>query len=864
MLRTRWRIRWIALPGVALASACGSQDSTLVWQDDASATSSGPPERTNELPSGLAGPPAILPPTDLTAQNPPSPALPPNGQASTAPSEGNSFPPPALPDDGAPSGVIDPASAVASGLDRRPDSAPLALPGTLELAAPGWIAEESFPALTFDDPISMAEVPGGGQIVVTEREGRVYAFVNDASTTEKRLLLDLSDRTQGEHDCGLLGMAFHPEFGTAGSANGTYIYLHYAFNPDVAPGKPAQNTTTRSRLSRFTLDRETLLIDPASELILIDQLDENVIHQGGAMFFHPVDRFLYLAVGDEGRGLCGLGNCQRLDRDLFSGVLRIDVDMRGGDVSHPIPRQPATGITANYFIPNDNPFVGQAGVLEEFYALGLRSPHRMTFDSIDGITWIGELGEKTREELNVLRPGANYQWSVLEGTLAGPLAPPAQPLGVWTPPVLELERTESTALIGGYVYRGTKNPSLYGKYIFGDYELGTIWALSYSYDGTNTTVLNREALVRTPFRGADGGITSFGIDRNGELYILTLGSQSKIYHLGRTGGFSNVPRHLSETRVFEDTSSSELHVTSGLIPYDVQSPLWSDGARKLRWASVPNGTTVEFSETGAWTFPSGSVFVKHFELIPDEAKPALKRRLETRLLVHGDGGDYYGLTYKWNDAGTDAELLLEPQREPINVALIDGDTRELSYFYPGPADCGVCHNANAGFVLGVRTSQLNHDMAYAETGRTANQVYTWGQVGLLDIAPDEATVGELVSLAAIDDEMSPLEDRVRSYWASNCSMCHGSLPDIRASWNARYEVPLAEQGVVLGPSESAGDENAFLITPGDPEASVLFLRSRSELPGFAMPPLGRSVEDAAYVAALERWIRSLPASVPLQ
>src|SRR5688572_20373929 len=102
---------------------------------------------------------------------------------------------------------------VPGGLDARPPAARLSLPGIFTAAAPGWILVEAYPGLEFNDPISFVEAPGSGRIVVTERQGRVYAFANDASTTEKRLLLDLSDRTQGEHDCGLLGVAFHPEFG---------------------------------------------------------------------------------------------------------------------------------------------------------------------------------------------------------------------------------------------------------------------------------------------------------------------------------------------------------------------------------------------------------------------------------------------------------------------------------------------------------------------------------------------------------------------------------------------------------------------------------------------------------------------------
>src|SRR5690606_15310293 len=146
--------------------------------------------------------------------------------------------------------------------------------------------------------------------------------------------LDLSARNQGENDSGLLGVAFHPEFGQSESDNRSYLYVHYAHSEAPIVGRaPPSNTRTRSRLSRFSVDLETLVADPGSELVLIDQNDDNVWHQGGALFFHPGDGFLYLSVGDEGSAECRLGNCQRIDRDLFSGILRIDVDQRGGDVS---------------------------------------------------------------------------------------------------------------------------------------------------------------------------------------------------------------------------------------------------------------------------------------------------------------------------------------------------------------------------------------------------------------------------------------------------------------------------------------------------------------------------------------------------
>jgi uncharacterized repeat protein (TIGR03806 family) len=743
----------------------------------------------------------------------------------------------------------------------RPAAAALSVPTSLEVAAPGWTVVEAFPALTFDDPVSLGEAPGTGHLFVTERQGRVYAFRNDSAVTSKLLSLDLSDRTQGGSDGGLLSLTFHPEFGRAESPNRAYVYVHNAYTPNPI-ANPVRRTRSWSRLSRFSVDLDTLVIDPSSELVLIDQADESIWHQGGASFFGPDDGFLYLSVGDEGLAYCTLQNCQRIDKDLFSGVLRIDVDMRGGDISHPIRQQPQTGTTAHYFIPNDNPFVGQPGVLEEFYAVGLRSPHRMTHDAVDGITWIGEVGQARREELDVLQPGANFQWNVLEGSRGGGgLAMPAEPLGVWTDPALELTRDVAAGIIGGYVYRGSKFPSLYGKYVFGDYYYGSIWALSYGYDGVRATVSDLQRLTATEYREASDGITSFGIDREGELYILTLGAESKILRLDRTEGFSNAPLRLSETGVFVDTASARLEPSPGLLPYDVITPLWSDGASKQRWMSVPDAAAIGFSEAGSWSFPEGTVFVKHFDLALDEAQADERRRLETRVLVHGQGG-YYAMTYRWNTEGTDADLVLEGSTEPIVVSLADGQQRELSYLFPGPGDCAVCHNAEAGSVLGVRTAQLNHDLFYAELGRSTNQLFWLGRAGVLDVSLQERDVHRLPAFVSLSDESAPLEARVRSYWASNCSMCHGSVPDLRADWDARYDVPLDQRGVIYGPSQSANDAGEFLVVPADPDHSVLLQRSATTARGLGMPPLGRSVPDATYVAVLERWIRSLPPGAP--
>jgi uncharacterized repeat protein (TIGR03806 family) len=759
--------------------------------------------------------------------------------------------PPATPIDAGPAPLI-------QGLDaRQPGVAFLNFPATAQVAPQGWVAVDAFPGLGFNDPVSFTAVPGTDHIYVSEREGRIYAFANDPNTTEKTLALDLSAVTQGGGDSGLLGLAFHPEFGHAGSPNRQYVYLHYAYSLHPITGaRPPDQTPTMSRLSRFSVDLDTLNIDPSSELVLIDQYDEHLWHQGGAMFFQPSDGFLYLSVGDEGAYRCEFDNCQHIDKDLFSGVLRIDVDMRGGNVSHPIPRQPLTGTTANYYIPNDNPFVGQPGVLEEFYALGLRCPFKMTYDRTDDIAWIGEVGEVQHEELDVLKRGANYQWNVLEGTTLGTRPQPAQIIGTWTNPVLEFNREEAAAIVGGYVYRGSALPYLYGKYIFADWVKGTISALTYAYDGVQATVRQREVLLQTPF--FNNGITSFGLDEHQELYFLTLAG--KIYRLARTDGFSNAPAHLSDTGAFSDTAS--LQPSTGLVPYSVQSPLWSDGASKRRWISVPEGEQVGFSEDQSWSLPVGSVVIKHFELALDEAHPENRRRLETRFLVMNNEG-LYGLTYKWNQAGTDADLLLESQTEEIGIHGLDGQVHTIQYFYPGPGDCLVCHNGGAGGTLGIRTSQLNGEFLYPETERLANQLFTWGQIGLLDQGFGRSELDSSPRLVPLTDETASLEARIRSYWAVNCSMCHGVAAGIQAHWDARYETPLSDQGVIwVAPSGATGLPGDFLIAPGHVENSLLYRRSSSTSPGYRMPPLGRSSADPKYVQTLERWIQELGQTYP--
>jgi glucose/arabinose dehydrogenase len=731
----------------------------------------------------------------------------------------------------------------------------LGLPERLELEVDGWKLQKAFPKLDFDDPVALIQGPLSNTLLVLEREGRIYAFENKADVETKRRVLDLYDVTQGEVDSGLLGLVFHPEFGVEGSPNRGYAYVHYAYAPKPVKGKwPKYTMPTRSRLARFSVDPKTFVFERPSELLLIDQEDQSIFHQGGSMFFHPKDGFLYLSVGDEGSSSCALGNCQRIDKDLFSGVLRIDVDQRGGSISHPIPKQPETGTTAHYFIPNDNPWVGVPGALEEFYAIGLRSPHRVTYDATQDIAWIADVGQKMREELDILKPAANYQWDAAEG-FARRKAAPEPVLGVWTDPVLELPRDEAASVIGGHVYRGKLLPPLVGKYIYGDFVTGNIWALDYDYDGQKVTAKKNEKLVASKYRNRKSGITSFGLDSAGELYVLTLGKRSKILRLAPSKPSTNAPKLLSDLdllRVRKDQPKR------GLLPYDVQSPLWSDGATKQRWLSLPKGQA-HFAANGPWAFPEGTVFIKHFAMALDEREPDETRPLETRLFVAARDREYYGLTYRWKPDASDAELVLQRQEEVLEITGEDGQVRQQTYVYPGPYDCMTCHNEEAGYVLGVRTEQLNQPVSGIEAWFDDNPLVDWSRRGLLDWRIDDKSAATGPRLVPLEDESSSIEDRLRSYWASNCSMCHGSGPNIRSNWDARWATPLEKQGIIDGELENGERvEGERVVVPGDVERSALYTRSTSEVVELRMPPIGRRRTDQRYAALLERWIRSLP------
>lgn len=371
-----------------------------------------------------------------------------------------------------------------------------------------WSTRNALNGRTFLQPIQVRFPPHRpDRLYVLERGGRLHRMPWRAPG-ESALVLDIAHRVGVvEVENGALGFDFHPAFGSPDSADRGSIFLYYT---DVRDGRQV------NRLSKFDLNAP----EPAAteQPLIVWDRNASGFHNGGEVRFGP-DGFLYLGIGEMSDG----DSHQAIDHNLAGGVLRIDADRQGGDTSHPPPRQPADGTTRGYYIPSDNPFVGQETVLEEFWALGLRNPFRMSFDSATGRLWAGEVGSTVWEEVNLLEAGGNYQFPFIEGYEATGEARPEVVKGREQPPVHTYRHTSfDRAVIGGVVYRGERFPELQGLYVFGDNYSGKIFA----FPATGERIEEAPVLGQVN-QYAQRGLTSFTETPDGEILITTLGQADR-------------------------------------------------------------------------------------------------------------------------------------------------------------------------------------------------------------------------------------------------------------------------------------------------------------------------------------------------
>ncbi|HTH46998.1 MAG TPA: PA14 domain-containing protein [Candidatus Limnocylindria bacterium] len=376
--------------------------------------------------------------------------------------------------------------------------------------------------------------------------------------------------------------------------------------------------------------------------------------------------------------------------------------------------------------------------------------------------------------------------------------------------------------------------------------------------------------VATDDRGATNKSAAVTINvtaGSGRRFGLSTRPQAQPYLGLPTDGNAPMPALLSQTGAFVDVTT--LAPATGLVPYGVNSPFWSDGARKLRWLVVPYdggalrpAQQIQFSAEDNWVFPAGTVFVKHFDLQTNETDPAALRRLETRLLVSSTNGIVFGATYRWRPDYSDADLVTSSQTEDIIIATANG-FRTQQWYYPSRTDCITCHTPQSGGVLGAsKTRQLNGDLMYPGSGETDNQLRTLNSVGLFYPALDEAALSNYPVVVPVTNTVASLDLRARSFLDVNCAYCH-QPGGVRANFDARFTTPLASSGIINGAViADLGVSGTHVVTPGDQLRSALWQRVGTTAPLVKMPPLARNEVDTAAHDLLAAWIDSLVGVAP--
>ena len=669
-----------------------------------------------------------------------------------------------------------------------------ALQGTLVASLP-YEVNRVFSEQIFRNPVDFIPEPGTNRIFIIQVNGDVYAFDPTDPSAERQRVSSLSDHE--ERFGQLYGMAFHPQYETNG-----IVYLAYKVQGLLDP--------EGTRVIECQMDHVTNHINLSDSRLIITWPQGG--HNGASLQFGP-DGYLYISAGDADNP--NPPDKRKVGQDcsnLLSTVMRIDVDRRDPGLA--------------YAIPPDNPFNDLAGARPEIWAFGFRNPWRMSFDKKSGDLWVGDVGWDMWELVYRVQRGANYGWSIMEGR---------QPINVtWdrgpvpiSPPIAEHPHTEARSITGGYVYHGERFPDLRGAYIYGDYETGKIWAL-WQDQGTRNRL---EEIADCELR-----IICFGQTWDGEVYIVDYAGG--IYELNPRGqeaaakdSDTGFPEKLSETGLFTNTATQA--PAKGLISYDIKHPRWADGLVSKRWIALPQGGQVSRRgniNIARSAFPEGTLFIKTL------STPATDRPIETQVLQRRQSA-WRAFSYAWNDRGDDASLVPQQGQQRI-ITLGTGDSaRAQPWHAAGASDCRICHNDQAGSVLGFNEWQL-----------TSGTITEFQEIGVLH--------EERRRRNQATEQSDPHLARI--YLDVNCASCHRMNGGGLVPMNLEHELP-NDRIAALGEKPQRGIfsiPGAQVIAPGQPERSTLYYRM-AKLGSGRMPHLGSKVVDSEGLSLIYEWIESL-------
>lgn len=326
---------------------------------------------------------------------------------------------------------------------------------------------------------------GSQRMFVATQSGQIHVLAADPEVKESQLFLDIHEKVQPfqmDDEEGLLGLAFHPRYKTTGQ-----FFVYYS-----SRSEPRTSIVSRFRVSKDDPNRA----DPASEEVVLKIPQPFSNHNGGSIVFGH-DGYLYIALGDGGGRNDPLQHGQNLQTWMGS-ILRIDVD-------HSQDQRP-------YAIPKDNPFLDRTGAQPEIFAYGFRNVWRLSVDRQTGTLWAGDVGQDLWEEIDIVRRGANYGWSIREGSYPFGNGKPTNPDPL-VEPIWEYDHQIGKSITGGFVYRGKKFPELFGAYLYADYVTGRIWALYY--DESSGKVIKNLSIIPQGIP-----VLAFGEDEQGEAYYL--------------------------------------------------------------------------------------------------------------------------------------------------------------------------------------------------------------------------------------------------------------------------------------------------------------------------------------------------------
>lgn len=687
--------------------------------------------------------------------------------------------------------------------------------------------ERAFPHLSFRQPTVLTQSPGSSRWYLAELAGKIFSFADDPAVRQEDTDLFVDLRQHIERVSHIYGMTFHPDF----QQNG-YVYICYLHGEGFAGN---------DRVSQFEVTRtDPPRCDPSTEKLLIEWPTGG--HNGCCLKFGP-DGYLYITAGDGASPSPPDNHNTGQDiSDIKASILRIDVDR--SEKGRP------------YAVPADNPFVDHPGARPEIWAYGFRNPWKMSFDSVTGDLWVGDVGWDMWEMVFRVEKGGNYGWSIVEGgqPVRSDVTPGPTPIQM---PVAIHPRNEFRSITGGYVYHGRLLPDLEGTYLYGDYVTGQLWGLRY--DGEQVTSKRELVDTRLP-------IITCAVDHDGEFYIVDYGKPpngGSIYRLqpnDTTAVNSDFPTLLSDTGLFSSVADHKF--AEGVIPYSVSAEPWADGAVVRRAVAVPGRNQVGIykedqllkgQRKGAFNFPGDSVLVRTLSLNLISSGTSALRPIETQIL-HRDGSAWRAYTFAWDEDSSDASLVPRAGARRV-VQVVDptapGGSRQQTWRFSGRQECQVCHTLRSGSVLGFRPEQLSHQ--HRETHTSQLQMLT--DSGLFS-QPVAAASSPLPSPS---DLTVSLEQRARSYLDVNCSHCHGNGNAGTAQFRLQHRLPLSQTGL-LNSALNQGDFGIFeprILAPGDPYRSVLYYRM-AKLGKGRMPHIGSYMLDRSGLQLIHDWIQALP------